>query len=753
MKTQWTLLVMCIVILSGCNRSNQSQSNFILGQSTPLPINRISLEEIKPYFPAFVACSSSHPYNPVVLPFAGGPTQHDIYKGYAFSFLLSNALDWGPDCYCSKHAYFIFKRSEKEILDAGVAPTPAKIKSIAHRWQATHVLGGEIHAKGDGYDGTLQIFQANGELLYTQVYEPGGNYYNLLGNMSADALRFLGSPPSPALEAHLRRPRCKQDLLLVKLGEAAFCPERSREEFGIYKDILEQDPDFAEVRWWRANQFAWAIDAWNGYDKEMLACSRSYLTRVPLYFLDLTEQEDRDPQWGYGGLSHTIESYVASDDPILWDLRLKAFRIRRFAYTSELTEHALNSVRHYPLNTYLLQTIINNQEQQLDSGPLREDFSMMGSLAVELLKNPNLPNPSIAQWAQFYLACASRRLGYNQIAAPAFMALFNRALAQNNVQSIHLNGSYLIDCLQDMGRFSDCFDISRQIVEAAGPEANEETLIAGLNCGLMAGRTNEVESLYRSHEAALHAHLPEREALYFAYKAFEEGDTKTASDYFVKHPISLSALEFHSDIQPFILAAELDFKSNTTIYRLLIREAHCRFPAMRTLWILQDAYDRRDPRPDEDGFYEALAWLHGSDPWVKKAIADRKQRMPQGHSPDLQQILSCLDSYPPPAWPVQGYTIMGGQSREPNFVDPPRWDFTGAIHRMVEMREYERADEFARQCIAAGFAHKELKTHFQHLYYLVQAERAKKPATISRSLPPVSQNLFAPRMEISVGVE
>ena len=56
-------------------------------------------------------------FNPFSLPMhyedRGG--DGDANEALAMSFLLSSALDWGEGNYCSRHAYFVFKRCRRHM--------------------------------------------------------------------------------------------------------------------------------------------------------------------------------------------------------------------------------------------------------------------------------------------------------------------------------------------------------------------------------------------------------------------------------------------------------------------------------------------------------------------------------------------------------------------------------------------------------------------------------------------------------------
>ncbi len=704
-------------------------SPFVLGQATPLPIAKLSLVELKGYFPAFAPVPATNEYNHLVLPFSGGPTEADQNKAYAFSFLLSNALDWGPGCYCSRHAYFTFKRSGLAAIEAGKTLRPTAIRALAGRWESTHAIGGEIQATPAGFTGVLKIFAADGSLLNTIRYDTPRPYFTLLGDMSVDSLTTLGWRPPPSLGDHLRLPRCKNEALLADLGRAAFAGERSEEEFGIYRKILEEEPGFAEVRYWWANQSLWAGGNSQTYSAETARSVRSYLTRTALEDADC-QSISRDAGLDLPALEEKIASFCGPDSPVTWRLRLRNRVPPQAPPSLEEARAATAAAARYPNNFKLLLVLSAPDE----NGPWREDASMVAGIALAVMECRKLPSSHTWDAAAYDLANAAKRLGYDHIAAELLTPLAAMAMRQQNTSDFCIYGDRLAKILQDMGQYEDSFALEKQVIEA-GDEGNRPYyLLEAAISGLILGKTNEVERLAKKWGSCLSS-KPGTEKLLHAYLALARGDSGPALAVIREEGFGREDMRFRLGLQRLILYTQVDFLRGTSEFRETTRAAHCLFPEIRPLWILLDAYDRRDPRPEDEGFYEALGHGRTYDPWVREAMNERARRVSKPRLFNLERTLSSLDTYKIPAWPVQQCARYGSGPEDP-FVSTPRWEYTYAIYKLLDMREYDRADEFARQCLAMNIGPHCLTGHFNHLYHLVQGARRADPAPPARTMPP-----------------
>jgi hypothetical protein len=103
---------------------------FLLASQKPLPIPRITLAQLAAQYPAFKhEAFESSGFNAMVMPFhyTDQTTQGvgDSAEANAFSFLLSNDLDWSPSCYCARHSYFVYRTDHDTFTAQRQQYTPA----------------------------------------------------------------------------------------------------------------------------------------------------------------------------------------------------------------------------------------------------------------------------------------------------------------------------------------------------------------------------------------------------------------------------------------------------------------------------------------------------------------------------------------------------------------------------------------------------------------------------------------------------
>jgi hypothetical protein len=124
--------------------------------------------------------------------------------------------------------------------------------TIAHdeeTWHATYAMGGTLRRLPDGYAAELLIFDHSGKVLLKKEFDKPRPYFDLLGDISAAAMTFLGSPPSPPLADFLKKPQCSPESI-TDLGSTAYMDHSSDETFAINDKILARDPDFGDLRHW-----------------------------------------------------------------------------------------------------------------------------------------------------------------------------------------------------------------------------------------------------------------------------------------------------------------------------------------------------------------------------------------------------------------------------------------------------------------------------------------------------------------------
>src|SRR4051794_21649474 len=223
----------------------------------PIPV--LSPEQWAAAYPPFPGAARPQVgFSAVTLPLRfGAVAGGDPAEAAAFAFLLSEDLNWSPRHYNTPNAFSVFRRSPEVAKRLSQVDDEAAIADTIREWQATHAVGGVLVRGPQGYVATLQIFGSDGKPVHVKEFEKPRPYFELLGDVSAETMRFFGDAPSESLVTHLRRERCKHPESLLELGRVAFLEDASPKEMKALERIVEADPDFAEVRRWRAVRQFW----------------------------------------------------------------------------------------------------------------------------------------------------------------------------------------------------------------------------------------------------------------------------------------------------------------------------------------------------------------------------------------------------------------------------------------------------------------------------------------------------------------
>ena len=170
---------------------------------------------------------------------------------------------------------------------------PAVIAALTRGWTATHAVGGTLVAARGKYTGTLRVFGPDGRVAFAADYAAPRTFFDLLGDMDVDAMTFFREPPNRQLDDFLHQPRVAHPKSLARLGLAMFQHERGPAEFELYEQILRDDPDFAEVRHWAANQKHWDDQDDRADQLQKAIALRARVAPLPLVDLDPDHCPDR----------------------------------------------------------------------------------------------------------------------------------------------------------------------------------------------------------------------------------------------------------------------------------------------------------------------------------------------------------------------------------------------------------------------------------------------------------------------------
>ncbi|MBW8015177.1 MAG: hypothetical protein FVQ82_03250 [Planctomycetes bacterium] len=195
-------------------------------------------------------------FNPVFLAFEYTSTSdvEDDYQPLTFPSLLSFKFDFVPDNYSARHPAFIFRR---EPVWKIMPEETEKISKYITEWHATHAFGGKVIYTQEGYSGQLLVWDKDGNEVLKQNYKKACPYFTLMGKMVRSWMEYRKQEVSEELYKELTLPMT-DDMECVRMYGKSYDVEwRSEDEWQIYESILAKDPNFAEVRFWYANQKAW----------------------------------------------------------------------------------------------------------------------------------------------------------------------------------------------------------------------------------------------------------------------------------------------------------------------------------------------------------------------------------------------------------------------------------------------------------------------------------------------------------------
>ena len=440
------------------------REKFPLASATVQKIPRLSLDELSAMFPAFQhEPFETAGFNVLALPFrfesvdgSGKPEE-----AYAFSFLLSASLDWADDSYCARHAYFVFKRHRRTMQRLAREYDPFDIALEVRNWGASHAMGGLLKHGKNGFAGTLEIYDRRGAAVFRKEYDAPREYFTLLGDMAVDAMTFFGAKPNDPLVKHLHRRRCEQEQSLIDLGEAAFVGERSNEEFSLYQGILHRDPNFADVRYWRANQLQWRDHDRLKYVVQLATALDSYPVRGA--FREFDPAGEALPEH-YKSWARQVSKLLGRDVSQDAYLQLKQ-AAKTHHITGELLERATREAGAHPNDYWLLVDLARAYSQAWD---MLDDKDVAASLQIAALRNRYLTGTGTKDDALRGLATSLAELGRNDLAVPVWVSMLRQARSDNRLRQLAPQAWLGMGrALAKMGRYRDAIRYFRGAFRAS----------------------------------------------------------------------------------------------------------------------------------------------------------------------------------------------------------------------------------------------------------------------------------------------
>lgn len=721
-------LVTLCALAAACFAQEQKAANpppdnrFVLSTAQPLDPPDLTLEELAELWPVL----NHEPFdksgfNHLTLPFQVGVRERGTREeALALSFLISNALDWVPGCYCARHAYFVFKRAKTDMLKLAEGYDPALIKAQIKRWRATHAIGGRLDRTPEGYTGKLVVFDPTGKTIAEKTYEKPRAYFDLLGDMCCDFSVLVGHKPSPALKAHFALPRCKDHQSIIDLGSAAFAEERSGTEFSLYRHILERDPGFAEVRYWMANQAYWDNDNADAYNKAKEQCLASYVTEAPLGDLVLTAKNaDR-----YKEYIAKAEALVGENSPVILSYRLHLAGHTK-TVSEKLIRSAFAAAARYPNQNGLLCRLCDTIWSRPDG--LADADAAVALVLARLGNNYMRGSAWQTRYAVRSMAHALMSLGRSDVASTFFLQNAQNALATDSIGGALSDLSMLGLALRRMGRYGDATGVHIAALKMAVESKRKQPyhLANAIISAALASQLEVLDSI--GGEFTMETGVPHLTALGLDYMNLARGG-------------KINKAEREKDLYRFrgwyreilMLLTEADLAAGTAKQWERVEDYVKQFPNDREFWVLFDAYQRKNSLPDAGLFYESLSWLHGHDPWVRQATAAYRKRAKKPATVDIAAVKKAVSGLPKTKWPT--LKPMGAIPADASFL--PYGSVAMAARTLIDKGQHDQAMDIVLRyknsapgtaCMPAMFSKGHaLRVYCNHLLHLIEASRKKK---------------------------
>lgn len=667
-------------VVSGADKPDPGRI-LVVSHLTPLPAIQMDRKQLEANWPAFHHEPFERAgFSALALPFnfSSEDGTVDPAYAYAFSFLLSDDLDFAPGSYCSRHAYFVFKRDRERMQPMARQYNPISIAQLIVDWRATHAIGGILTASKTGYGGEVQIFGPDGKVVFTRKYAPPRPFFRLLGDMEVDAMQFFGPAPSAALVDYLHQDRCRHSESLVKLGQAPFMKWRSPEEFKLFDDILAVDPDFAEVRQWSANQKYWDDGNQGKYEIQKALSLQSRVTAVALGDFRPYQCPDRALVGRYPQWVAEFERLAGADAPRAIERHLLDLNVTtETGFSSQLATQGLDAAAKYPneinlangLAVYLLA---------------RGRTALAGSLELTCINNRFLQatGSRSSNWQK--LGDCAEAMGRRQ------EAMFDWATALTEATGAQESGIAqscqikIADMAEQMGQFDEARKAYLEFLETDQNKNDRLRAVVGAGvCAALLGRGTDLSEVRKTYASEIVRTPAER--ILGAYADLLAGRA-VDSESVANGPGGWFPM---SDEYQRLLC-QLDIAAGKTIWL----QSENGDPSDRIAWAILDGYDQRSQPSALDGFSHTLAWLYGDDPWVAATIAPRVKtgaRKRVDATAIYERVLAVK---------AGGGRVLSREEEQPILIllnHLPPWSVADAVHQLLEAGDAVRARRLAER--------------------------------------------------------
>lgn len=236
--------------------SERAKNMSVFNNTQPDPLIAMDSDDMKKNWFLAPATQKMGMFSPVFLPFdyevkAG---VEDKKQPLTFPCLLAFKFDFVPDNYSARHPAFIYRKRPLWNVRPG---DTEQIADYISCWDATHAIGGKIVQDVNGYTGQMLVFDGYGLEILRRDYNEPVPYFTLMGQMVKTWMDYRNQQVSDGLYQELIRPMTNNMQCVGQFGDTFDVEWRSDKEWQIYDSILAGDPNFAEVRFWYANQKLW----------------------------------------------------------------------------------------------------------------------------------------------------------------------------------------------------------------------------------------------------------------------------------------------------------------------------------------------------------------------------------------------------------------------------------------------------------------------------------------------------------------
>jgi hypothetical protein len=551
------------------------------------------------------------------LPFQYSTDQpsYDSSEANAFSFLISADMDWIPQNYCDRHAYFIFEHEPVPMRSLAVAYEGELIATEMRKWGATSAVGGELHRTKAGVGGTLEIFDRAGKSYFSKSYSPR-DYFQLLGDMDLDVMHQVGFDPPATLAQYLREPRCQHLESIAAIGRAAFLPWGKM--LDRFPPVLSNDPTFCEAYVWWAVIYGWTTNFTPEVEQQVvLAMSGRVSEQAVTEFFPQPGTDDQTIAL-YRKFVDRAAAIVGEDSLPIVTARLK-LAAREDHIDPALMDRALALASRFPNQGILLGAI---DGALLDSCDV--DARRGGAIAWVDDNSRSWPGTGDKSPSLQETAFALNMLGRPDLACCALQQYTDRSDPTDQLRR-------KMDCLLQAMRPQDALDAYDAASITHDDKGTDAAALALVAAGLTNNRS-EIDQISREWSVEF-----EKDGLAPVIDNFTNAAAGTPM---TRHAfLRLDKVDHGLPAQSGILLSALaDLASGTQLDRLYLYSLMDQHPSNRLIWAFVDAYIQRTGRPVTNVFYPGLAWMFPDDPWVKQAVERFKS-----HPPATQPAIRNLD--------------------------------------------------------------------------------------------------------------